>query len=321
MELPRLSVVIPNYNHARYLERALEAVVHQSVPPFEIIAIDDASTDNSLEILERYARAHPVLRVCRNEHNRGVVFNMNRGLELARGEYITFPAADDEVVAGLFEKSLRLLAEHPEAALSCAVCEWRYVDSGMTVHAGIGIADKPCYLSPEEMVRVAKEKSLLIVTSSTLMRTDALRGVGGFIPELRWHCDWFAAYTSGFRHGICYLPELLSLANILPKSYYQSGHKRTEHRQVLLKLLELLDSPAYADVKPHIRASGELSLFAMPMLRLLWSRPEYRDFINVTLIRKSLQRSLELAGKAILPAWLARWCVNRFYRFRGGDKA
>lgn len=320
MELPRLSVVIPNYNHARYLERALEAVVRQSAPPFEIIAIDDASTDNSVEILERYAREHPVLRVFRNEKNRGVVFNMNRGLELARGEYITFPAADDEVVPGLFEKSMRLLAEHPKAALSCAVCEWRYVDSGMVVHAGMGIADKPCFLSPAEMVRVAKEKSLLIVTSSTLMRTAALRDVGGLIPELRWHCDWFAAYASAFRYGICYLPEVLSLANILPKSYYQSGHKRAEHRQVLAKLVELLNSPVFADVKPLIRDSGALSLFAMPMLRLLFSRPEYRYFINATLLRKTLRRSVELTGKSILPAWLARWCVNHLYRFREGAR-
>ena len=315
MDLPRLSVVVPNYNHASYLTSCLNALLGQSAQPFEVIVIDDASTDNSMEILKRYELGHANLRVYQNERNRGVVYGMNRGLQLATGDYITFPAADDEVVPGLFEKSLRLLAEFPQAALSCTVCEWRYVDSGLTVHAGMGIADRPCYLSPDEMVRVAKEKSLLIVTSSSVMRKEALRGVGGFIPELRWHCDWFAAFTSGFRHGICYVPEVLSWANILPRSYYQSGHKRVEHRQVLVKLVELLNSPAYADVRPRIRDSGALSLFAMPMLRLLMSKPEYRYFINATLVRKTFQRSAELVGKRILPGWLARWVLDHFYRF------
>jgi len=290
------------------------------VPPTEIIVIDDASTDNSLDVIREFAEKHSVIRVFQNEKNQGVIYTMNRGLELARGTYVTFSAADDEVVAGLFENSLGLLAKHPGAALSCAICEWRYVDSGLIVHAGMGFADKPGYLSPDDMVRVAGKRSLLIVTSTTLMRKDALRDVGGFIPELRWHCDWFAVYTSAFRYGLCYLPEVLSWANILPQSYYQSGHKRAEHRQVLLHLVERLNSPAYADVKPLIRASGELALFAMPMLRILMSRPEYRSFINPTLLRKTLRRSAELAGKKILPAWLGRWCLDRFYRFNQKPK-
>src|SRR2546427_4547602 len=134
MELPRLSVVLPNYNHGAYLPAALTGLLQQSSPPFEIIVIDDASADNSKQIIEEFARKSPSIRVFHHERNQGAVAGMNHGLELARGEYVFFTASDDEVVPGLFEKSLRLLAQHPEAALCCAVTEWRETFSGLKWH-------------------------------------------------------------------------------------------------------------------------------------------------------------------------------------------
>ena len=79
-------------------------------------------------------------------------------------------------------------------------------------------------------------------------------------------------------------------------------------------LVELLNLPAFADVGMRVRDSGALSLFATPMLRFLLSRPEYRSYINATFLRRTFRRNVELVGKKILPLWLARWCLNRFYR-------
>lgn len=312
-DFPRLTVVVPNYNHAQYLPRCLDALLGQSVPPFEILVIDDASTDNSLEVLERYARAHPNLRVERNDRNRGVVFGLNRGLELARGDYVCFPAADDELQPGYVEKSLRLLAQHPQAGLSCTVCRWCYVDSGLTWLMGAGMAERACFLPPEELVQIGRRGRLFLGTSSIIWRKDALREAGGFIPELRWHCDWFAAFVPAMRYGVCFVPEPLSVFNIFTQSYYSSGRRRGEHREVLRRLVELLCEPSYADVRPRIRDSGALSLFALPMLRILLSRREYWEFINATYLRQTLWRCAELTGKRILPRPLQRWCLKTFY--------
>lgn len=313
LELPRLTVVVPNYNHARFLPRCLDALLGQSVRPFEILVIDDASTDESPEVLDRYARAHPIVRVERNEQNRGVVYGLNRGLELARGEYVCFPAADDEVQPGFVEKSLRLLAQHPRAGLSCTVCRWCYVDSGLSWLMGAGMAAKASYLSPEELVQIGRRGRLFLGTSSIIWRKDALREAGGFIPELRWHCDWFAAFVPAMRYGVCFVPEPLSVFHIFSQSYYSTGRRGREHREVLKRLVERLCEPACADVRPRIRDSGALSLFALPMLRVLLSRREYRDFINATYLRQTLWRCAELTGKRILPRPLQRWCLNTFY--------
>src|SRR5262245_15784396 len=92
-----LSVVLPNYNHARYLSRAIDAIAGQSLPPDEIIVIDDASTDDSRAVLVDSQKRHANLIVLHNPRNLGAPFGLQRGLELGKGKYVYFAAADDHV--------------------------------------------------------------------------------------------------------------------------------------------------------------------------------------------------------------------------------
>ena len=86
---PTLSVVLPNYNHARYLESALVAHLNQSALPLEIIVVDDASTDESRTIVKRLAARHPIVRLVAMPVNGGVNAAMNRGLaEAAASRYL-----------------------------------------------------------------------------------------------------------------------------------------------------------------------------------------------------------------------------------------
>src|SRR3954468_19523305 len=114
-----LSVFLANYNHARYLPRALDAVLSQSVRPREVIVLDDASTDDSPRILSEYAQQHDNVRVVRNDRNRGVVANYNRGIAMAQGKYLFLAAVDDYVVPGFFEKALAQLEANPQAGMCC----------------------------------------------------------------------------------------------------------------------------------------------------------------------------------------------------------
>jgi hypothetical protein len=83
---------------------------------------------------------------------------------------------------------------------------------------------------------------------------------------------------------------------------------------VLTNILDALNSPAYADVRPLIRDSGALSLFAPQILKPFFSQRKYRPFLGRSFLRSSLKRTAELIGKKVLPKWLARWFLNRFYR-------
>src|SRR5688572_14043909 len=106
MSKPTLSVAISNYNHAHYLPDALEAILSQSYPAMEVIVIDDASTDNSVDVIERFARQNRSLRLIRNSSNMGVLHNANKLLGMVSGEYFYSAAADDRVLPGFFAKSM-----------------------------------------------------------------------------------------------------------------------------------------------------------------------------------------------------------------------
>ena len=110
---PPLSVVIPNFNHGAVVGQAIRAIAEQIPAAGEIIVVDDGSTDNSAEVLERLAQEIPKLRVLRLEENRGAIFALNHGLKNARGNYINFGAADDLVrdaerfLSGMLARDIR----------------------------------------------------------------------------------------------------------------------------------------------------------------------------------------------------------------------
>jgi glycosyltransferase involved in cell wall biosynthesis len=311
---PSLSVVLPNYNHAHYLPTALTGLVNQSVPPLEIIVIDDCSQDNSVEVIEAFAQKHPTIKLVRNEKNSGVVFNLNRGLAMARGEYVTFPAADDELLPGFIEKSLRILGANPQAALCTTVGDWREQATGLNWHVGVGMTDVPAYLSPQRMEELERAGKLFIASHVMTARRDVLQAFGGFPPEMKWHADWFTNYVLGFRHGICVVPEPLGIANILPGSHYQSGHARKlAQREVLRTMLARLDQPDLSDAAERLRSSGALAIYGGAMRRLLWSEKPFRRWLTFTFLRKNLWRSTQLQLKKITPAWAG----NLYFKFAG----
>lgn len=91
-----VSVIVPNYNHARFLERRLQSILNQTYRNFEIIILDDHSTDNSYEIIEQYRTNPHVSKIIYNEVNSGSAFHQwRKGLSLAKGELIWIAESDD----------------------------------------------------------------------------------------------------------------------------------------------------------------------------------------------------------------------------------
>jgi len=92
----KVSVIIPNYNHAEYLPKRIESVLNQSYKNLEIIILDDCSPDNSREIISKYAAGDARIKTVYNEHNSGSTFKQwNKGFSLAKGKYIWIAESDD----------------------------------------------------------------------------------------------------------------------------------------------------------------------------------------------------------------------------------
>lgn len=98
-----ISVIIPVYNVEDYLHVCLNSILKQSYEDFEIICIDDASTDSSLEILEYFTKKDSRVKILKNDSNRGPGFSRNRGLDEAKGKYISFLDGDDWFSGDAFE--------------------------------------------------------------------------------------------------------------------------------------------------------------------------------------------------------------------------
>jgi glycosyltransferase involved in cell wall biosynthesis len=324
MKRPALSVIVPNYNHGKYLPACLESILQQSREPDEIIVVDDASTDNSVEIIEAYAQKDSRIRLIRNERNKGVLSTLNRGLgleepTLTEADYVHFPAADDVLLPGLLEKSMKLLEQHPQAAFCCAIGDWHEEATGLNWHVGVGMGDQPRYLAPADLVELEKQGRLFVATNTVTVRREAIREAGGYIAELKCHCDWFALHVAGFRHGICFVPEPLARFNILPNSYYKRVRANVgEYRQVLETMLRLLGQPTYADVAARIRESGALFQFGAPMRELLQTTPEYHAYLNLVFLRKNRRHILKLRLKSVIDrfAFLAP-LGNLYFRLSG----
>ncbi len=93
---PKVSIIVPNYNHAPFLKQRLDSIFNQTFQDFEVIILDDCSTDNSKEIIEQYRSNPKVSHVIYNEKNSGSPFKQwAKGFELARGEYIWIAESDD----------------------------------------------------------------------------------------------------------------------------------------------------------------------------------------------------------------------------------
>src|SRR5829696_2931566 len=108
---PLVSVVVPCYNQARFLGEAIESVLAQSHPLFEVVVVDDGSTDDTSEVAARY----PGVRLVRQE-NRGLSGARNAGLARSRGEYVVFLDADDRLLPGALEAGVERLGANPQCA-------------------------------------------------------------------------------------------------------------------------------------------------------------------------------------------------------------
>ncbi len=119
---PRVTVFIPVYNRQHYIGSAVDSILAQSFRDFELLVVDDGSTDATLEILSRYR--DPRLRIEHNPRNLGIPATRNRGLELARGEYIALLDSDDTARPDRLARQVSMLDRHPELVQIGTACDF-----------------------------------------------------------------------------------------------------------------------------------------------------------------------------------------------------
>lgn len=215
-----LSVVMPNYNHGHYIQDSLEAIARQSFKPLEVVVVDDASTDDSVEVIESVIRRYPFVRLLRNPVNRGPNPSLESGFAQTSGDYIFFTAADDQVLPGFFEKSMSLLARYPQAGL-CSALARLIGKNGEPLgpyHTPI-ISEHGCFVPPEQILAYHQRFGDWLVVYSTIYKRAAVKKAGGYGPENGFSPDGLLNLLIPKEHGACFIPEPLVLWRRLETGY------------------------------------------------------------------------------------------------------
>ena len=125
LKLPLVTFVVTSYNYEKYILKTLESIKAQTYKNFEIIVVDDCSSDNSCEIIEDFISDNQDLKITliKNETNQGQLASMIRGLENAKGQFISFIDSDDILLPEYAQSHIRVHMETSAAFTSCQIVE------------------------------------------------------------------------------------------------------------------------------------------------------------------------------------------------------
>jgi glycosyltransferase involved in cell wall biosynthesis len=197
---PVVSVVMAVYNGLPFLDAAIRSVREQNFADFEIIIVNDGSTDGSGVVLAAHARDDSRVRIIEQE-NRGLVRALNRGLSVARGRYIARMDADDLALPDRFTKQVRFLDAHPDIAVVGGAIE--LIDES---DRPLGIVRYP--LTPDEVRERLLEGSPL-AHPAVMMRRSVIEEAGGYRPQYRYAQDYDLWLRLAERHHLANLPDVL----------------------------------------------------------------------------------------------------------------
>lgn len=273
MSTPAVTVIIPSYNHARFLPKRIESVLTQTFQDFELILLDDCSTDDSRSILSSYAD-DPRVTIEFNETNSGSTFKQwNKGVRLARGKYVWIAESDDYADEHLLEKLVSRLDEDPSAVL-CYCRSWRvsadgdlcgYWDSYLSYLDARKWTSSFSADGREECRRYLVHCNTVQSASSVLFRKEAYCQVGGADEKLVFCGDWKTWASMALAGGgISYVGEPLNYCRFHDESVTtksrRAGIGAAEVLQVVSWILERID------VDPAVRAKvcNDLSYLWIP---------------------------------------------------------
>lgn len=202
----KISAIIPVYNGKKYLTAAIKSVIDQSLPPYELIIIDDGSTDDSIQTIENLQATFPI-RI-HQQKNAGQSSARNHGARLAEGDYLAFLDQDDIWYPDHLEKLARPFLQDKRLGWSYSNLD-EIDERGRLVQ--IGRLDLTKAEHPKKSIADMLSKDMFILPSASLVRKQAFEEVGGFDEQLCGYEDddlFLRLFANGWKN--VYLPESLS---------------------------------------------------------------------------------------------------------------
>lgn len=255
---PKVSVIVPSYNHAPYLAQRLDSILAQTYQDFELIFLDDASPDQTQEVFARYA-ADPRIRAVFNEQNSGNVFKQwNRGLEMARGEYVWIAESDDcahpELLATLvarLEGSLEAGVAYcnstvvdPEGKPTGLISDWSNEIAPQRWNADFSNEGR------QEIRRYLVQRNTIPNASAVVFRRALQRSLGPVRTDYRLCGDWAFWVAMLAQCSVHYVGRPLNQFRKHPRSVTSRSHRESrdieEQYRLVAEIAELYSPEADA---------------------------------------------------------------------------
>jgi hypothetical protein len=301
MITPAISVILSVRNGARYLGASVRSVLAQSFGDFELVVVDDGSTDGTADILSTLQRADPRMVVLRQE-NRGLAASLNRGIALARGGYIARQDADDISLHDRFARQVAFLEQHPSVAAVGSSAD--VIDPA---GARVGALRAECGAA-------AVKRGLLTLRStpvhgSMMMRKEAVLATGGYRVAFPVGQDYDLWLRLSARFEMDNIADVLYRWRLDPEGVYSTRRAaQLTYAGVALALARERDRHGEDSYAALERCKGDVDAFAAgyrlgPYLYSLWGELLLRGLGNSARVRRHLRRAL--LGGWIRPTTLA----------------
>jgi glycosyltransferase involved in cell wall biosynthesis len=251
-----VSVVIPAFNAAAFVSEAIESILRQTYGDYEVIIVDDCSTDGTWDIIQTFARSDARIRAFRNERNLGIAGNRNKGVGLARGRYLVWQDADDISMPARLEHQRDFMQRHPDVGI---------VGGFIELFRGAEVLGVRRYPADDAALRRCIFRYSPISQPAAMVRVDALRDAGEY--DLRYPTAEDIDMT--FRIG-----ERFTLANLqeVVVRYRENDQSATFTRLRKMELNTLEIRRKYSR-SPHYRMTLADRLYNMLHFASVWIVP------------------------------------------------
>ncbi|MEK4083019.1 glycosyltransferase family 2 protein [Psychrobacillus sp. FSL K6-1415] len=223
MTEPLVTILTPVYNHEKYLDEYFESIINQTYKNIELVLIDDASTDQSIVIIEKWLpklKERFLLRYLARKENKGLIYNCNEGLNLANGKYMCLFASDDIMFPTNIEEKTIFLESNSEYAMVYS-----------NIYAGNNILDKK-YINDDRrncssefsLLQDLIDKGNFIPAPTAIVKREILIGIGGY--NKKYYIEDYPTWLEiAKRHKVAYLNKALVFYRLSPNSL-SSGEKK-----------------------------------------------------------------------------------------------
>lgn len=245
-----LSVVIPNYNHGHLIGQCIQALMKQEFRNFEVLIIDDASTDDSVEIINKHIGSDNRFRLVVNPRNLGVIKTLNYGVEQSVGEYIYLGAADDVTLPNLFSDCVDALKEDSSVSLVSMACLLREEnDESFKLRPLFSPSARDIILSPKDFASKSRKIDNWIITGAAVFKRSEFFSAGKLSPSLGAFADGYLVRSIGFSSNTKFLYKIGLIWN--RSSQGQSVQQLTNFNDFNIKVTEYLNLLDNNDLFPY----------------------------------------------------------------------